>query len=520
MTLPSTLCSAQEIIRRELGNWIVDSIQRNRSIPYHGIHDEGSYTFSWDAYYFLTRNENVREYLGWLRDGFADWIAENYYHGYQPDGEVHHATEPFTHFIARFRTIDPENPVAPRLLDDAAEHAGNWSPDVPDWYDWTEHRLLSWRIGSRNVRTEAPDDYEEPDSVRVAMVALSAYLSTGQRRYLDFCIDYGTKWANAVLTDPEPKVAFWYSDDPEAYADRLTREGSIELSVELIAASGMNDYFLDLYTITGADLFRQAFERIAPHLISVVADHRNATSAAQLAKYRLVTGDTRFDSEIMTRLPEPPEWNADGFELLPNQEQKERRKLGIIFNQHVGHRFDQVRWATREGSGELVEISEPTPSAWSLAYQITGDTAYAARAMFLAAERLRIARAKLDDGREHGCGGFTVGALASGHGRADRSGDVNTVFGPIAMGCVRMGNAEQPLVDYPEGLPQQVVSLVKQTPKPEVVWRNTGDRTATFIWRDCSAPASSPVEVRIAPNEERSAPLHGSVPLMNVAAAQ
>ena len=513
MSTQAEWSDAHQRLRAQLGAWIRASLDRQRDVPYHGVHDEGSFTFSWDAYCFLTHDEPVRAFLTSLRDGFDAWGRENLHHGYYPEGEVHHGTEFFTHFLARFRTLDPGDPVAVRLLDDVAHHTGNWEPGVPDWYDWSEHRFVSWRIGSKRVPTTPPDDHEEPDSVRPAMIALAAYAATGEERYLDFCVDYGDKWARALVEEPLPRVAFWPSGEA-AYDDtiRAQAEGDVALRMELVAASGMIDYLLDLIALTDSDLYRRALKRIVPALVDTVADPRNATSAAHLAKYRRVTGDTGFDDQIVRRLGRPCE---DGGELriLDVRDAPEKRRKELIFNERIGHRFDQVRWGRADASGRACEVTEPSPAAWSLAYQITGDTSYAARAMDQAAGRLRLAAASLRDGRDHGCAGRSAGAVASGHGRADRYGDVNTVFGPLALGSLRLFSAEQPLVIYETGLPEQITTLVRFGPTPSVAWRNSGDDAARFAWRDGSkGAAGSQQVVALAPGEMREAKLVAPMP--------
>ena len=504
--------SAQDHLRRELGRWIDDSIQRQSAETYHGIHDEGSFTFSWDAYYFMTRDERVRGFLTWLRDGFADWAAEELYHGYYAEGEVHHAAEPFTHFVARFRTLDPGNPIAAAMLDDVAEHTGNWAEGVPDWYDWDRHRFRSWHIGSRMVPTEPPDDYEEPDSIRPALITLAAYALTGRQRYLDFCNDYGDKWARALLEEPLPQVGFYHTDDPSRYPDQVSRDRSLEQRMELVVASGMIDYFLDLYCVTGHDLYRAALERAVGALVGDVADPRNSVAPAYVAKYRRVTGDHQFDDAILRALGDPPPYDESGFDVLAVDEKHERRRIGLIFNEHVGHRWDQVRWGARTASGELSEVTEPNPAAWALAYQITGEQRLAARAMFVAGERIRVGRETLDDGRDHGCAGKTLGAVASGHGRADRFGDVNSVLGSTLLGSTRLFSAEQPIVVYPDGLPGDVATLVRFDGEPTVTWVNTGDVEARIRWRDGSASDAIESLVTVAPGETCSEPLTGVMP--------
>ena len=43
--------------------------------------------------------------------------------------------------------LDPADPAAVEMVEDAAEHLGNWSPDVYPWYDWDAHRFRSYFLG-------------------------------------------------------------------------------------------------------------------------------------------------------------------------------------------------------------------------------------------------------------------------------------------------------------------------------------------------------------------------------------
>ena len=435
-------------------------------------------------------------------------------HGYYRKGEVHHGTEPFTHFVARFRSLEPGDPVSARLLDDVAHHTGNWADGVPDWYDWNEHRLLSWSIGAEIMPIEPPHDYEEPDSIRPAMITLAAYAATGDGRYLGFCTDYADKWAGGLLEKPLPRITWWGSS-PEHYDERFREQlkSGMEQRIEFIVAAGLLDYLMDLFHLTGRGLYRRAVERVVPTLVEHVADPRSAIAAGLLAKYRRLTGDTSFDERILAAIGKDTP-SGKLVMLETRDESKSRGTQGIIINLRIGHRWDQVRWGRRQADGSVEEITEPSPAAWLLAYQVTGDDSYAATAMASAAERLRLTNGAIRDGRDHGCAGDTVGAVASGHGRADRHGDVNTVFGPIALGSMRLFSAEEPIVVVSGGLPEGVLSHVRFALQPEVTFVNESGAAVEFSYRDASAGAASGKHtVSLGPGETSTHPLRGVVPL-------
>ena len=46
--------AARRALDTEMDRWISAAIKRNRGVAYHGIHDEGSFTFSWDAAFLAT----------------------------------------------------------------------------------------------------------------------------------------------------------------------------------------------------------------------------------------------------------------------------------------------------------------------------------------------------------------------------------------------------------------------------------------------------------------------------------
>ena len=95
----------------------------------------------------------------------------------------------------------------------------------------------------------------------------------------------------------------------------------------------------------------------------------------------------------------------------------------------MGKRADMIRWGYR-WDGRYEETSCPPVSSLMLAYQVTGDRRFLARALSEARTRLSLARRCLGDGREHGCGGRSVSAVVRGHGRDSGAGEVTTLSIP------------------------------------------------------------------------------------------
>ena len=135
-------------------------------------------------------------------------------------------------------------------------------------------------------------------------------------------------------------------------------------------------------------------------------------------------------------------------------------------------------------------MREPSTAALTLAYQITGDATWAARALKQAATRLKMARRVLRGGREHADMGGAVCSVAAGHGRNWGWGAVTGCYGPLAMGTWEVKGAVRPTVEVAQadgkpGLPESVLSLVVP-PAPgggQVRFFNGGDAEAAFSWR-------------------------------------
>ena len=83
----------------------------------------------------------------------------------------------------------------------------------------------------------------------------------------------------------------------------------------------------------------------------------------------------------------------------------------------VGRRNDMIHWAEWHADGSTTPTREPSTAALTLAYQVTGDAGYAARALDTAARKLAMARRVLRGGREHADMGGAVCSVAAGHGR-------------------------------------------------------------------------------------------------------
>ena len=479
-------------VQQEMDAWIKTSIARQRRIPWQGIHDEAAFIASWYGHYFATGNKQIRDFMYWLRDGYLEWAKTHLYHGYYPEGEVHHATEGYILFLARLWQVDNDQQTID-ALEDAAHHVGNWVSDIPEWYDWERHLFRSWRIGSKVVKAEPPDNFNVPDHLRMVQIAFSAYLATQKARYLEICCDYVDTWCQAILREPDriPAVLFPLTDPAEienaymgvsANATKLLEieRGPQEPRVELHTSAGTVDVLLDLYVLTKESRYVDAARKILRETLPVVAHPYSETPGMLFAKYRRITGDKSFDGDIMERLRDEPPYEYLSA-LMITDTKPEAHPLGI------GRRRDEIKWGYRNHDGSIREQTEPSPSALMLGYHITHEHDWLNQALVMAATRLSLARRSLLDGRHHGDAGSTISAIASGHGRAAGAGTIVGTLYPALFGAYRFANAERLQVRYFHadgtlGLPKGVAALFESTTTDErVMYFYNGNDTDTTM---------------------------------------
>lgn len=483
---PRWVASFQHL-RGEMDRWIAHGVERQRPVPFSGGHDEGSFLASWLCHYQLTRDPTILKFARQLRDQFAAWAADHLLHGFYPQGEVHHQTELHNCFLLRLWHVAPDERTAGLILD-AAEHIGNWVPGVPPWFDWDTNQFLGYHIGTACPQDPETMPFEVPDHFRLAQLALGAHVVSGDARYLELCTRWARRWATAIL-DSEGTLPITLPEcgrsEPTAAAGGLGAAPRT-LAVEPYVAAGAVDVLLDLYCLTGEAIWANASRVLCALLVEEVADPYANAAAALLHRYRVTVKDTTFDAQIMgavagaaTDPPGPPAMVLDQVAppVVPG----------------IGRRRDMVRWYCRDEGGNLIPDQRPSPAALMLAYQIGGSTGLAARSMEMAGTRLTLAIDALQDGREHGCGGRSIAAVASGNGREGGYGNVTGCFYALAHGALRFVGQERPAVTLTPGeggLPPDAAALTRSTPELPItalVWY--GGEVWT-VEADSAAPAT------------------------------
>ena len=485
-------------LRNEMGRWLKQSMLLDPPGPNDGGEDEANYALAWFPHYLITGDTAVLKHFDMLKTALLGWVKRDCVHGYEPKAEAHHGPEPFLLFLPRYIGLVPEDTEAVHLLTDAAEHIGNWVPEIPPWYDYDRDTFIGYNIGSRDVVNDAKDRYELAEHFRFIHIALAAYRVTGEERYLMWALRYGTKRAEQLVAALDPMPLLW-THEGEGLDEAAVNEKNLHrlvasshhipedplAGIEVLLASGAIYALGDLYLLSGEDMFRTAAKRIVEPLVTSLSDPFNDPAAAALSYYRWTFKDICFDTTIRARLADLPDESPELLALVFPQENR-RREPG------VGKRADMAYWGEWSDDGSVRPIREPSTATLTLAYQLTGDRTYAMRALRGAGTRLGMARRVLRGGREHADMGGAVCSVAAGHGRNWGQGAVTACYGPLLLGTREVQGEVVQLLEVQHGKgnshPSQLLSLVrpilgKQSGQAEVIFYNGGNTPLKFSYR-------------------------------------
>ncbi|MCZ7643696.1 MAG: hypothetical protein M5U26_00185 [Planctomycetota bacterium] len=432
-----SLDEAFERFTQEIGAWVGDATAAYRETPPSDVHDQGTYTTAWAPYARLSNDARPAAFMKELRDRIAAHFTSTgkWRHGYWRMQEAHHGTEHYELFLGALAELDPADAATARQLDDAAEHLGNWSSEVPDWYDWERGVYLSMYFGADGIKRGAAEILNVPDHLRCANIALLAHAATRKPRYLELAAAYAGRWAEALLAEPripvgldargavfdlegESRQAYQgfagmaFSDDGGGLASETDR-------AENFLASGVVKTFLELFRHTREPKFLRAAEKLLDVLAREVADPDAGAAVADLRRYRRLMESERYDDAL----------RQAGQGLDPGA----IRELGIEPElkrpsrpSGIGKRADMPRWfengaPRRHGPVLLAALAE-----------LNRDEALARQALDLGRTCLALAREAYPHGREHGCSARSISAVARGHGRDNHAGVVTEVYAPLA----------------------------------------------------------------------------------------
>ena len=505
-------------LRKEMEAWLSQSRRMDPPGRHGGGEDEANYALAWFPHFLVTGSSAVVEHFEHLRDHLAGWVQRECLHGYEPEAEAHHGTEPFLLFLPRYLGLFPEDRVATGLLADAAEHIGNWVKGIPAWFDWERNRFYGYHIGTRTVGRDPEHAVELAEHFRFIHISLAAFRVLNDERYLDWALRYGRRRAEMIVAAPTGPVPVMWGPDGQpisegGYTESQRRmsgashhvRGDPSVGVEVLLASGAVYALGDLFLLSGEHVFRDAAFRIVETLVDMLRDPYGDSGAVAVSYYRGTFGDDTLDGRIREMVVQIPDEEPGNLVLMVPEVPR------MVFS-GVGKRADMVHWGVQEDGMDLVAPTrELCTASLTLAYQITGDVSFASRALRQASRKLRVARRVLRGGREHADMGGAVCSVAAGHGRNWGSGTVTGCYGPLLLGTRERLSAVIPVVEFRRsdgayGLPEQVVSLVIPPGPAEgsVRIHNGGDTDVTVSWRQ---PEAAWQDVTLPPGGETKAVL-------------
>lgn len=426
--------------------WAYEAIDRYAAAPATDVHDQGTYTSGWEPLVRASGDERILHFLQQTRDLIRDHFVrtDQWRHGYWRMNEAHHGTEHYELFLGALQRLLPEDRETSRQLDDMAEHIGNWSTDVPAWFDWDKRRFYSLFFGADGLGTETGMAINSPDHLRcVNLCLLAAHGNPEKRqRYMELALLYAGEWADAILERADLPVALtpnsilyqFSGDDERIYRSFMGQAPDLQTEVdraENFLGSDAINTFLHLWQETAERRFRQAAERLLAPLVTQLTDADAGAVADAVRAYRNRTGSTRYDAALLASVDalDPfaiRELTLDtgqaSYAVFGSEEHPSQRRAS-----GVGKRADAPRWL--EDGAER----QHNPITLAVAAEIRGDHALHTRAIDLAHTYFLLAREAFPDGRHHGCSARTVSAIARGHGRENHAGMTTAVLGPALV---------------------------------------------------------------------------------------
>ena len=347
-------------LRRSFDGWVTEEIDKYEESGFkgvigsrggHAMDEAGGYTRSFVGAYCLSGDQRIPVFMKQFRD---DWNAAlnasgHFYHGYDSNegGDyITHTAEAFSQFLLNVLYMDTLDQKTIQMVDDGAEHLGNWHPDVLDWYDWDRHMFLSYFLGTKSPYHKPPYDFQSPRHFRVLQIAVAAYETTGNERYLDLCKDYCDFWAEAILDAPSDEDApthfyriggkdFQRFSQEEPYKSdwRFTRyyehfpadTAPADIGTGFIPSQPikglkpayhvLNDVvmtWLEIYKYSPQEKYKAALRRLMAGWVGLGEDSPSQVAGTEphcgvhLPKYRDFTGDNSLNEAYLSQWPKGP----------------------------------------------------------------------------------------------------------------------------------------------------------------------------------------------------------------------
>ena len=494
----------QVALRKTVQHHIERAIFRNEKRRWAGLHDEATFVMPWFEYHRLTGSKEILDFLLLILEYSREWQAQAFHHGYWKDGEAHHQSETFLNHLCHYWPITGAAEHI-EIVEDAAHHVGNWVDGIPPWYDYEHNRFRSWFCGTKTVRDQVPDNFENMECWRYILIGLNAWQANGNDRYIELARTYGRSWQREILQTGHVVRLFRFPIDDldeiertyfvegnwrlnrhrecHHYANRYGAdwEKGLEAYKAVYGYAGiMTRALLDLWKLTGEDIWRQMVQR----MVEIPAEkwgHKGP--AGRLSAYEMteVTGDESWAERAAAAVDRNIDPLPDCFISVPHPD---GRKDGW-------QRSSINKFALSQPDGSAVPYPASNAGALLAAGTYLDDLDLHARAYRLAATQLEIALPVMRDGWEHGCGGS--GFLAGPAGQA--TGALNAA----TMAPTHVAGKHQPGVLYSTegapGLPDCVAAVCRPRPTPRVTLANTGRSTRKIAVEPQTAQWKRPARI-------------------------
>jgi len=348
-------------LRKTFNSWVSEEIEKYETHGFqklfgskggHALDEAGGYTRSFVGAYCLSGDKRIAEFLKQFRDDWKSSLDKSghFYHGYDSNkgGDyITHTAEAFTQFLLNVLYLDISDEKTIKMVEDGAEHLGNWCDDVQDWYDWENHIFLSYFLGTKSPYHKPPYNFQTPRHFRVLQIAVAAYEATGKERYLELCKDYCDFWSKLILDAPSDMDApthFYllsreeferYSNDDKYrkdwrfknyYQSFPDEDEQIPISTDtgmtVMPATPIKELnppyhvlndpvmtWLEIYKHVPTDEYKQAIRRLMSGWIRLGEDKPSQVAGIEphcgvhLPKYRDLTGDTSLDEIYLEQWP-------------------------------------------------------------------------------------------------------------------------------------------------------------------------------------------------------------------------
>jgi hypothetical protein len=157
--------------------------------------DEVEIFYGWTLYYLYSGDESVYESAKGAAFKYLERAGGTFVHGYYPTPffDTEHTLEGLN-MLGALAYVKPDDQDVVTALEDLVEHCGNWVPGYANWFDENTKHFKSVRPGTITVDEGCISGIDWAFNLGFANLAMAAYHSTDNERYLNWVQDYLDGW--------------------------------------------------------------------------------------------------------------------------------------------------------------------------------------------------------------------------------------------------------------------------------------------------------------------------------------